>query len=829
VALKVFDGTNWDTALLGTESISTANINLTTAFQASIGQTAPNLTNKITGVFFYCAGVPSTGNIEIEVRESGVSKVSGVCLNADIQLGWNYLRFTTPYQFATLAAGAYVAYIRKSLANSGAVARSATGVLSVLLMTYDTATTLGTSDVPYWMGFHNSGMTPKVHNLTGTSNEWGNYGDRSITAATTRTLDTAVIGNGASVVWDTTSNCKAKSKCSIIVTRGGLLDMRPGASSVSTLEFDSGTADGDHGILIPSSGIGGQVLTTGTPVTVATTYVSGVGTAANPIITALPHNLQVNDEVVFGWGANYQQNEIRLVKSIPGSNQLILSTTPGGAEAALTHSHATLRPIGNLTRNSIIKSTTNTRGFWLFNQQTAGAISDFGYTRFEYPNCLSGKALNPSSTANAVNINGLVMYNNSASGRGSLNWAGAIQETIQDVILYNTRGLNFSAQSGFCLAGASKKTLRNLYLFAEPNTTNCCAALSISNTSTSNRIVGLYSSGGNGAGAGAGYAVGVYGNGNTIEDAIIDGSRVKGLLLDAGLQNQIVNSLFGQTASNAIDVDITSGVLVQAKFESCSFGSATLLNNYVNALDGSLVSFQNLDTNTSKHRWFTNKGSFWSSGSGLTDTTVRTPGSLSLAIKPENSTDGASFTFKVPANPTSNVLVYGYLYRNAAFSSGDLVVELFLPGTSLTDTPDDTVTLSTDTLEWLDWTLNAYYSGTVSRYATVRVTAKSVAVGAYAFLDDLYDAGTANKVAGLDLWDEGQISQIMVASDTSSIANTTTIQVVDALESYFDDIPTAPENAIAVWEDDATYTEDQKGGVLLKIRNLAKTIRNNVV
>jgi len=70
VALKVFDGTNWDTALLGTESISTANINLTTAYQASIGQTAPNTSNKITGVFFFVAQMPTIGNIDIEVRET---------------------------------------------------------------------------------------------------------------------------------------------------------------------------------------------------------------------------------------------------------------------------------------------------------------------------------------------------------------------------------------------------------------------------------------------------------------------------------------------------------------------------------------------------------------------------------------------------------------------------------------------------------------------------------------------------------------------------------------------------------------------------------------
>jgi hypothetical protein len=93
-----------------------------------------------------------------------------------------------------------------------------------------------------------------------------------------------------------------------------------------------------------------------------------------------------------------------------------LSTTPGGAEAALTYVHAPNRPILQLTRNSIIKSTNTSRGFWLFNNQTAGAISDFGYTRLEYPNCLSGKAINPSSTTNPVNINGLVIYGNSALG-----------------------------------------------------------------------------------------------------------------------------------------------------------------------------------------------------------------------------------------------------------------------------------------------------------------------------------------------------------------------------------------------------------------------------
>ena len=147
-------------------------------------------------------------------------------------------------------------------------------------------------------------------------------------------------------------------------------------------------------------------------------------------------------------------------------------------------------------------------------------------------------------------------------------------------------------------------------------------------------------------------------------------------------------------------------------------------------------------------------------------------------------------TFKVPANPTSEVLIYGYLYRNATFSSGDLKVELFLPGTSISGTPDDTVTLATTTGSWLPFVLNAYYSGSVSRYTTVRITAKTATAGAYAFLDDIYDAGTLNKVAGLDLWDSGHISEIIVASDYSSIPEQT---------------------RLAVWLDDDSYSVGQKG------------------
>ena len=222
-------------------------------------------------------------------------------------------------------------------------------------------------------------------------------------------------------------------------------------------------------------------------------------------------------------------------------------------------------------------------------------------------------------------------------------------------------------------------------------------------------------------------------------------------------------------ATNTVDIFAVTGSLNQNYWNACYFGSASLHTNYLNQLDTSITKFQNMDGNTSKHRWITNYGQWWSAGTGLTDTTVRTAGSLSVVSKPENATTGSSWTFKIPANPTSQAGIFGYVYRNATFSSGTLKVELFLPGTLLTATPDATYTFPTTTGSWLPFNISAYYSGAVARYAIVRISGVTSTAGAYFFVDDLYDAGTGNKVAGLDLWDEGQPSQIMVQSDFSVV------------------------------------------------------------
>lgn len=811
MALLFHNGTTVEN-VLGAQTIDATNANLSTTPLLGVAVTAPNTSNAATGIFFFIATVPTSGDITIELMQSGVSVKSVQVNRTDCQVGWNYARFTTPFTFTTTAAGAYAGRITKTTGTNGVVARQGGGSLAALYITYDTSVTPGVGDDVIFCGWHDSGLTTKTWTITGTSTSFGSGLDKSMVSTTSRTIGAALtIGNGATVNFDTSANATLQVRGTVQTTMGGYYLQNANASDitkVATLIIDCDTADGNYGLLTCSGSLGGTIETTGMVVSPNAQYASGLGTAASPVVTTAAHGFDVDYELVFGGATDYLKNEVRYVISVPSPTELVLSTSIGGAEVALAQTHAANSWIGNLTRNCIVKAQNISRGFWVFNSTTSAADTcDFSYARYEYPCCLSGKGIQPNTTVSVTDMDGFVLYNNSAAARTSIGLGNRLPQTINDMILYNTRGTNYSGQSGLALTGVSNKVINRLLHFADPSGATNAAGISLSTSATGNTINDFHSYGGNASNASLGYALGIFSSsGNVFNDCSINASRSRGMVWDNALGNTFNNCDFGSAGTNTIDLLVNTDTLNTGVFNDCSFASATLVSNYLNTLDGTDIAFQNMDGSTSKHRWYTNKGSFWSSGSGLTDTTVRTAASLALAIKPENATDGAVMTFKVPANPTSNVLVYGYLYRNATFSSGTLKVDLFLPGTLLTGTPDATVTLATTTGSWLPWVLNAYYSGSVARYATVKVTAVTSTAGAYAFLDDLYDAGTGNKVAGLDLWDAGKISPVIAAFDYSSIPEQTRLAVWSDTDTYgtgekgklLADIPTANANADAL-------------------------------
>jgi len=782
MANLAYNGTSFDT-MLGSTSITATTVNLTLAGVTSSGVTAPNLVNKITGCFIWVAALPSNGgNITVEAMESGVSKALATINNADIRLGLNYVRFATPYTFATLTANAYTCRVKNTVGTSGSLRTAAANLWFEFTYDLTVATPAAATDNVWVGGFNDAGLTNKVLTISGTSNAWGT-GAATAIGSTTQTMGAAVTcGSGGTFKFDQTASTTLSILGSVYCTVGGVFDMRPPSNKaiVSTLIID-GVVNGDQGLFTATSTNGGQILTTGATYDIYTKYASGLGTAASPMIVSIPWDADVGDEIVIGGATDYLKNEVRYIKTRNSSTSFVLSSTPGGAEAALTQTHAVGAHIGNLQRNSIIKALVNTRGFYINNNSTT-ALGDFSYTRMEYSDPSSGKSL-------ALNLNtltpydGLVIYQSSITGRGCLlvRQNDATAQTHTGIILYNTGGANFSGQSGIGFSNSSNKTFVDCFQFNAPSSTFSCALFSLNTSSTANIFNNCHSYGGNSVNSSSGYVIGIFSSSaNVFNNCSVNSARQNAVYFATSSDNVFNNCNFGNMGVNGNDMTCLTGTLNKALFNACSFTASTLISNYLNQLDTSLISFQDMDNDTSKHRWYTNYGSWWSAGAGLTDTTVRTASSLSLVSKPENNTTGSSWVFRIPAAPSSSVNILGYVYRNATFSSGTLKVELFLPG-NVSATPDATYTFPVTTGSWLPFNIAAFYAGTVARYATVKITGITSTPGAYFFVDDLYDAGTNNKVAGLDLWDEGQPSKVMVVTDFSSAVPVLASATADAV------------------------------------------------
>ncbi len=808
MSIRFHNGTTLEATLGSSAMHASNNTSMSTGGVTGATATAPNTTNQATGILIYNNSAPNSSTVyTVELMESGVSKASSTINGSDILPGLCYVKWT-PYTFTTTAAGAYAPKITATL-NSGTLASATSGFW--YLITYDDTTSPADGIDIMMAGWNNGGLTTKQWDVPD-GTVFGNGTGKNLGSSITRTMRAGLmVGNGATVKWDDTADCDVEIKGSIFVTAGGTVDKRAHTSDIDTvasLTINCDVANVDYGIHLPPSNFNGRFLSDGMEIaTPRCQYASGVGTAANPLVTQAAHGRTVGDELIIP-GLTYGGNQTKYVISIPNTTQLVLSDTLGGAEAAITNTPAVGAWITSLTRNSIIRPKTTTRGYYMYNNSTNSEVSSFDWTRWEYASCNSGPNLQfiASGTANPASINGMVGYRNSASGRTSWTISGTVTQDINDCVLFETLGSNYVGQSGMGIQSASNKTINRFMHYAAPGSTANCAGLSLTSSATNNVVNDSHFYG---AGANNGtlaYAIGLTSaHGNTFNNCTVNNSRVRAIYGSDGFNNTFNNCEFGTIGTNVQDIFIASSSLATQLYNNCSFGSATRLSNIANCLLGTDIAFQDIDENQSKHGWETPYAQFDSSGSGLSDTTTRTSGSLALAIKPRDATTGGQMTFKIPANPTSNVQIYGYIYRNATFSSGDILVELFLPGTLLTDTPDDSFTMSTATGAWELWTLNAYYSGSVARYATVRLTAKTATAGAYAFLDDIYDAQTNNKVAGMDLWDIGHISPIMLALDLSALPEQT---------------------RVAVWSDSNTYGTGEKGKVLVDAADDADTAAN---
>lgn len=782
MALKFHNGTTLEATVGSAGMHASNNASPSTGGITSAGVPAPNLVNASTGVLLYMNSVPNTSAVyTVELMESGVSKASATINGTDMKVGYLYARWPFPYTFGTLAASAYTIKVTSTL-NSGTLAASSTSGMWFQI-TYDSTSSPATGDDIVGVGWQNGGLYTKQWTATGTSTVFGGGTVKNLGSSITRTMQAGLmIGNGFTFKMDDTANCTVEIKGSIFITAGGTFDKQANASDiniVSKLIIDCDVANGDYGVHLPPSSFNGRFLTDGMEVEHRAQYASGVGTAANPAVFQTAHGLSVNDEVIIP-GTTYGDNQTRFVISIPSPTELVWSATLGGAESAITNSPAAGVWVGNMTRNSIVTAKTTTRGYYLYNNTSNSEISSFNYTRWEYASCASGPNLQfvTNSTSTPPSMNGMVGYRNSASGRTSWTIISTVSQEINDCILYETLGSNYVGQSGMALQSSSNKTINRFMHYALPGSTQNCAGLSLTSSATNNTINDSHFYG---AGANNGtlaYAIGIIGShGNTFNNCTVNNSRVRAIYSTDGFNNTFNNCNFGTVGTNVQDIFIASSSLATMLFNGCNFGSATLISNYANTLGGSLFRFHEYQQDDNRHRWYTNNGSGFSSGSGLDETTVDTVGSLACALLPETST-GIRFEYPIPVSVGEVISVFGKFWCNATFladPSATLTAELFLPGSLVAD---QTVTLTKTTDPTSDdavYRLGLINTATTGDVATVRLTAKTTTAGAKAFVDNLN--GGTNPISALDIWYRGQPLAFQLSPQTlgDAAANATAV------------------------------------------------------
>lgn len=437
---------------------------------------------------------------------------------------------------------------------------------------------------------------------------------------------------------------------------------------------------------------------------------------------------------------------------------------------AFTYSHPAGTDIYNITRNVIWETTVSTLGFFFYNGSTIAGNVAFKWMRFN------------STGSNATNLNGILLSSasntygaadycvfNAATYRGMFISTSKTVETFTGNIACNQNSPT-NAVGAICTSAVANKTLID------------CVAIRCNRTGY--EILNTYNStftrcklfSGNTAGLAASATVGgalyLTAGSPTFDSCEFHANRNYCFQANANNGATFKNCLFGTKGTNVIDVWGVDATQNNVDFNNCSFGSATLIGNYLAQLDGTEFRFYKYQQTEGRHRWYTNYGSAKSTGAGLTDTNVRTPGSLGVVMLPEDNATGFTWAFNIPAKANSIVSFLGWFQLNSTFT-GDAAasarVELWLPGSVVADA---TSTLSLVTNSWQAAVLSAQNNLTSDSLAEVRVTGLTATTGAYLYADDFYNAGdtvtSTDKVTGLDAWYKGKPLSIIQPSATSA-------------------------------------------------------------
>lgn len=766
--------------------------------------TAPNTTNKATGVAIplvsngsYSSGsLTFTATLQEYNGAAWVDTAATATLTINttssffVQNSWIYFRYGTPYTFTTTTAGYYrVKFTRSTVTNAPTVRADSGGANFAFMATDDRTGAVATTDNVFALGVNYSDTT---FTLDGTAS----IGDGSgaLTVQTTGiTLSAGLYaGSHAIINADTSASTTITCKGHFLMT--WLSTLNVGSSGTPypsdkkfTFTFNP-TTHGDFGF----RSFNGSVYLYGSPKSSTTlwktTYSSGTGTAANPLIVADSVDWAVNDQIAVlassDNATNYNEVEWRYIKTKNSATSYVLSNTVGGAEAALTYTHTNAYVV-NTERNIVFNSNDITKaGYYGFNSSifTYTSFPSYGVYELEwvrFENTGYGSAVVPMMGVcfdNYTNFkfNYCVCYNPLYCGFwGSSNtypvtvegYIACKQPSVGSYLMYCQAMANKTFNDAFLFDGNSGGSA--LVPYCSVNTFNrfVINACRKSTASTGSSAIYLQLS-----------------TNNIFNDFEINCCGIAIGFPVSSSGNVFNNCNVGTKGKNYFDFTVSAVCFQLNRFTNCTFNSNTFWagNNYNTLIDGSEIVFENFNTTALNNFWYSPNGIASCTGSGLSDTLVRTPGSNNVRLAPQNTSPGLTWSFLIPANKNKVCSFSGFFLKNVAMGTDDCTVSLFLPGNPTTGTPDATYTLTDDVSN--AWTgaavqavsLSAYYTGSVDSFATIVINAKSTTSGAYLYCADFYNSGDGttlyDKLAGLTIWYNGKPSPIITQLDLGGVA-----------------------------------------------------------
>jgi hypothetical protein len=747
---------------------ATTNITISTSSLYTLPWTAANVGESITGCMPYVIAVGTGGNVTFQLQgnSAGYVDIAGVAVTVattDLKAGgYNYFQLATPYAVTSGAAN----YYRWRVVNAGA-----TGTTTFAANSAGTAIGFKTLDDRSAVPTNADSVTIAppilgscVVTNTGSQTAGGaNTGATSTEIASIRPSgsDHALdICYGGTFIYDNTANSTFTSKGNVVVRNGGAYKQSADGSGLSssyvaTLIFDENGTSGNYGFIeADGSTVEGWGMDKTGKKSSNITFTSGVGTAADPAIVSADIG-EVGDEVEFGAvsdnATNYNEAEKRYIKTKNSATSYVLSSTLGGAESALTYTHAGATVV-NLDANVKITSSSSSYGWFYQNYNTTKANTTWKNVQCEYVG--STAAYKQAFFVNNITNTDAVMdcvkivrrIGNGFGFRGS-----NVPRTYNDLILCG--GISTNTVPGYDFDGSANITLTNSLAIDEKR-----VALSTGNSGSANVVFDnfeLNACGKDGGVTGTAYLVGgIYGW--TFYNSKFNACRQQAIYLN-NVTTQFFNCDIGTKGTNGTAISVAG--LNTALFYNCNISpSDTLISGYTSQYTGSVVAFHNLNNDATgmNHSWYTPFGSAHACMTGLDDTTETASGHPTVGIYPEDSTYGFTWSFQVPVFQYYSGSILASLKRNATFASGDVIVEIYLPGST---TADDTYTMSTTTETWETATAAKTYSGSVDGLATIKITAKTTTSGAYLYVGNIF--GGTNQVTNLNVWYNGMPSSLM--------------------------------------------------------------------